>query len=117
MTSIVKYGAWAALLAGWLTWAAPVAAETALTPHTAEYKVKISVLGGRLITQLKEMDRKGQTEEERARAVENRDLQLAAKKLEKKLAELQKQIEEERSTVAEMERLKDRQIVLREQLE
>ena len=54
MNSIVKYGAWAALLAGWLTWAAPVAAETALTPHTAEYKVKISVLGGRLITQLKE---------------------------------------------------------------
>ena len=29
-------------------------AETSLTPHTAEYKIKISVLGGRLVTSLAE---------------------------------------------------------------
>ncbi len=41
----------AALLAALLL-AAPATAGTALTPHSAEYKIKISVLGGRLTTQL-----------------------------------------------------------------
>jgi hypothetical protein len=35
-------------------WAAPLWADTALTPHTATYKVKISVLGGLLHTELRE---------------------------------------------------------------
>ena len=46
MTSIAKNGAWIALFAGWLLIVTPVRADTVLTPHTAEYKVKISVLGG-----------------------------------------------------------------------
>ena len=54
MDSIARHGACLALLAGWLIGAAPAKAEMALTPHTAEYKVKISVLGGRLTTQLSE---------------------------------------------------------------
>lgn len=35
-------------------WAAPLWADTALTPHSATYKVKISVLGGLLHTELRE---------------------------------------------------------------
>ena len=35
---------------------APAAAESLLTPHSAEYRVKISVLGGRLRTELKATD-------------------------------------------------------------
>lgn len=34
----------------------PVQAQTALTPHTATYKVKISVLGGELRTELREIE-------------------------------------------------------------
>lgn len=34
----------------------PAAAESLLTPHSAEYRVKISVLGGRLNTELKATD-------------------------------------------------------------
>jgi len=34
----------------------PVAADAVLTPHTAEYKVKISLLGGRLTTHLARTD-------------------------------------------------------------
>ena len=40
------------VLAAWLALTAPVAAETTLTPHSAEYKVKISVLSGKLKTRL-----------------------------------------------------------------
>jgi len=36
--------------------AVPAQAATVLTPHTAEYKVKISVVGGRLSTELKATD-------------------------------------------------------------
>ncbi len=36
--------------------ASPAMAETTLTPHSAEYKVKISVLSGRLRTQLRATD-------------------------------------------------------------
>ena len=36
--------------------AAPLLAETALTPHSAIYKVKISVLGGELRTRLQSTD-------------------------------------------------------------
>ena len=35
---------------------APAIAATALTPHSAEYKIKISVLGGRLTTDLRPTD-------------------------------------------------------------
>ena len=36
--------------------ATPLVAETALTPHSATYKVKISVLGGELRTRLDATD-------------------------------------------------------------
>lgn len=67
--------------------------------------------------QVKNMDRKGQTEEERARAVENRDLKVDKKKVEEELNKLEERLKKERSTVAEMEKLKDRQIVLKVKLE
>ena len=35
-------------------WWMPLHAESALTPHSAVYKVKISVLGGQLNTELRE---------------------------------------------------------------
>lgn len=38
-------------------WAAPLHAGASLTPHSATYKVKISVLGGLLHTELRETDR------------------------------------------------------------
>ena len=43
----------AALLMGLLLLSAIAAAETPLVPHTAEYRIKISVLGGKLLTELK----------------------------------------------------------------
>ena len=44
------------LLAGTLVVSTPVLAESSLTPHVAQYKVKISVLGGQLNTELKATD-------------------------------------------------------------
>jgi vacuolar-type H+-ATPase subunit I/STV1 len=68
--------------------------------------------------QVKNMDRKeGQTEEERALAVKNRDLKLAAKRTEKEITTLDERLKKERSTVAVLEKLKDQQIVLRERLD
>ncbi|MDX2411926.1 MAG: hypothetical protein QNK16_06935, partial [Woeseiaceae bacterium] len=43
----------AALLMGVLLLSAIAAAETPLVPHTAEYRIKIKVLGGKLLTELK----------------------------------------------------------------
>jgi len=39
-----------------IVWAAPLYAETPLAPHSATYKVKISVLGGQLNTELRRTD-------------------------------------------------------------
>ena len=36
--------------------AAPAFAEVSLTPHKAVYKLKISVAGGRLVTQMERTD-------------------------------------------------------------
>jgi hypothetical protein len=47
----VKLRHWTTLLLA--LWAAPLWADAALTPHTASYKVKISVLSGQLDTELK----------------------------------------------------------------
>ncbi len=46
---------WLCVAALWLL-ASPAMAENSLTPHSAEYKVKISVLSGRLRTQLRATD-------------------------------------------------------------
>ena len=43
---------YAVMLCALLAYATPVAADTLLTPHRAEYRVKISVLGGQLDTEL-----------------------------------------------------------------
>jgi hypothetical protein len=43
----------AAVLLASTAWSPPAAAETKLTPHKAEYKLSISVLGGQLNTELK----------------------------------------------------------------
>lgn len=68
--------------------------------------------------QVKNMDRQeGQTEEERALALANRDAKLAEKKTRKEIEEIEARLKKERSTVAELERLKDRQVVLQEKLE
>lgn len=68
--------------------------------------------------QVKNMDRKeGQTEEERALAVENRDTKLAVKRVQQEFAELDERLKKERATVAELEKLKDQQVVLEEKIE
>lgn len=68
--------------------------------------------------QVKNMDRKeGQTEEERALAVENRDLKLAVKKAEKEIEAVAERLKKERTTVAVLEKVKDQQIVLQERLD
>ena len=46
---------WLSVAALWLL-ASPAMAENSLTPHSAEYKVKISVLSGRLRTELRATD-------------------------------------------------------------
>lgn len=45
---------WTILLLG--VWAAPLYADSSLTPHSATYKVKISVLGGELNTELRQTE-------------------------------------------------------------
>ncbi|MCH7227123.1 hypothetical protein [Haloferula sp. A504] len=70
-----------------------------------------------VMSRLKEMDQEGKTEEEMARAVARRDLVAEAKKLEQEIAKLDERMKTERASAAELEKLKDRQIVLRDQLE
>lgn len=64
-----------------------------------------------------EASREQQTQEELDRAIENRDLKKKKEELAKKIEETEKKIKEERSTVAEMAELKDRQIALKLKLE
>lgn len=70
-----------------------------------------------VMSRLKEMDREGRTEEEMARAVERRDRVAEAKKLEEEIARLDERMKTERASAAELQTLKDRQIVLRDELE
>lgn len=67
--------------------------------------------------QAQEAIRDDQTEEAQNRALENRALKREAVDLAKKAEELQKQIERERKTVAEMAKLQDRSIALKMKLE
>ena len=50
----MKLRYWTTLLLA--LWAAPLWADAALTPHTATYKVRISVLGGQLDTELRQTE-------------------------------------------------------------
>ncbi|RZV34229.1 MAG: DUF3108 domain-containing protein [Chromatiales bacterium] len=52
----MKYMLSAALLVAAALFAAPAATAADLTPHTAQYKVKISLLSGRLNTELRETE-------------------------------------------------------------
>ncbi len=52
----MKFMLSAALLAAAALFAAPAATAADLTPHTAQYKVKISLLSGRLNTELRETE-------------------------------------------------------------
>lgn len=70
-----------------------------------------------VMSQLKEMDQEGKTEEEMARAIERRNLVAEAKKLEQQIAKLDERMKTGRKSAAELERLKDRRIVLRDELE
>lgn len=53
--TLIRAPFWLSMAALWLL-ASPAMAENSLTPHSAEYKVKISVLSGRLRTQLRATD-------------------------------------------------------------
>ena len=70
-----------------------------------------------VISRAKEEQREGWTEEQRELAEANRDLRLELKKLEKQLAEKDKQLERDQKDASELKKLKDRQIVLRKQLD
>ena len=67
--------------------------------------------------QAQEASREEQTEEDQNRALENRALQKEALELAKKAEELEKRIQRERKTVAEMAKLRDRNIALKMKLD
>ena len=66
--------------------------------------------------QVNEQKSKGLTEEETSRALRNRDVKKEIKKVTEEITSLDKEIETHKSTSAEMRKLKDRQIVLRDEL-
>ena len=67
--------------------------------------------------QLKQMDNAGRTEEEKARAIENRDLKKEAEKIEADIKKLEEKLERENATASELAKLEDRKIILRTQLD
>lgn len=67
--------------------------------------------------QLKQIDNVGRTQEEKARAIENRDLVKAAEKIEKEIAKLEEKLQKEKATSAELAKLEDRKIILKTQLD
>ena len=70
-----------------------------------------------VMLQVQQMERQGQTQEEMDRAIANRDLKKRAEQLEEKLVALELKMKEEHSSVAEMKKLKDQQIVLKLKLD
>ena len=65
-----------------------------------------------VMMQVQQMEKNGRTEEEMARATKNRDLQIQAKELEKKIAELDKKLKQDKSTVSAMAKIKEARIAL-----
>ena len=65
-----------------------------------------------VMMQVQQMEKNGRTEEEMARATKNRDLQIQAKELEKKIAELDDKLKQDKSTVSAMAKIKEARIVL-----
>jgi hypothetical protein len=70
-----------------------------------------------VMMQVKQMEQEGRTEEEMARAIENRDLTLEAAKLKKETAKLEERLKREKVTASEMAKLEDHKIALKTKLE
>ncbi|MFK7850254.1 MAG: hypothetical protein AB8D78_04675 [Akkermansiaceae bacterium] len=66
--------------------------------------------------QVNQIQSEGQTEVERLRAVENRDLKNEAKKMESEIQSLEKDLEREKASSAQLAKLQDRKIILREKI-
>jgi chaperonin cofactor prefoldin len=66
-----------------------------------------------VITQAKQMERQGRTEEETKRALLNRDLTRQAEDSENTIKALDERLRKEKSTTAELAQLEDRKIVLK----
>jgi len=66
--------------------------------------------------QLKQID-EGRSEEEMARAMENRELNKKAEEAVKEIAKIEQEIEQEKSTVSAMAKIDERKIILRKELE
>ncbi len=64
-----------------------------------------------------QMKQEGRTEEELARAIENRDLKKKIELAKKEIEEKQKKLEREKSTTAELAKLEDHKIVLKTKLD
>ncbi|MCP5536450.1 MAG: hypothetical protein H7A51_09485 [Akkermansiaceae bacterium] len=62
--------------------------------------------------QVQQMEHEGKTEEELERALTNRDLKKKAVKIDQEIKQLEQQLKEDHSTVAELEKIKDRIIAL-----
>lgn len=67
--------------------------------------------------QLKQIDSAGKTEEEKALAMENRDLKKDTEKTQEELAKLEEKLQREKATSAELAKLEEKKIVLKTQLE
>ncbi|MDP4846751.1 MAG: hypothetical protein NWR51_05770 [Akkermansiaceae bacterium] len=67
--------------------------------------------------QVNQMNQEGKTEEELARAIENRDTKKKTEATKKEVAKLEEKLQKEKSTSAEMAKLEDRTIVLRSKLD
>ncbi len=66
--------------------------------------------------QVKQIQDVGRNEEEKARAVESRELTKTSKALEASTAKIQKDLERDKSTSAELAKLEDRKIILKTQV-
>lgn len=67
--------------------------------------------------QVKQMDKQDRTEEEMARAVANRDLKKKAQIISSEIRNLEEKLKVEKSTAAEMAKLEDQKIVLKQKLD
>ena len=65
-----------------------------------------------VIMQVSQMQQEGRTEEELARAMENRDLIKQAEKMVEEITELQEKFEEDNASLAALKKIEDRKIAL-----
>ena len=70
-----------------------------------------------VMIQVQQIEKNGRTEEEMARAMKNRDLQLKAADLEKEIADLDKKLKKKKETVSAMAKIEDVKILLTMKLE